>query len=614
MSTKTKEKLSTVVIRFAGDSGDGMQLTGTQFSHTTALSGNDICTLNDFPAEIRAPAGTLYGVSGFQLCFGDTTIYTPGDSVDALVAMNAAALKVSLERVKKGGIILVNEDGFNDSNLTKAGYTSNPLEDGSLDGYRLVKAPITMLTTTSLKDLGMNTKVASRSKNMFALGMMYWVYNRSIEPTIEFIKQKFADKEKVREANIRLVKAGVHYADTIELLTESYEVAPAKMSPGTYRSASGIQTMMYGFLAATVKSGLEIFFGSYPITPASDLLHEMARYKEYGIKTFQAEDEIAAMGATVGAAFAGSLAISSTSGPGLCLKGEAIGLAIIAELPMVIVNVQRGGPSTGLPTRTEQSDLMLTMYGRNGESPLPIVSLSRPGDGYEAAYEACRIAIKYRTPVILMADSSVTTGTEPWVIPDPDDLPSIDANFEEAGEGEFLPYKRDPKTLARPWARPGTAGKMHRIGGLEKEDGTGNVSYDPHNHEKMCGLRASKIAGIANDIPELVAHGAQEGDVLVLGWGGTQGALLGAVESLLAEGKKVAHAQLRYLNPFPKNIEEVLKRYKTVLIPEWNSGQLSILIRAKFLVDAQSYSKIQGLPFTIAEIKKKINEILETNS
>jgi 2-oxoglutarate ferredoxin oxidoreductase subunit alpha len=613
MSSKVIEKISTVVIRFAGDSGDGMQLTGTQFSHTTALSGNDLSTLNDFPAEIRAPAGTLYGVSGFQLCFGDTKIYTPGDDVDALVAMNAAALKVSLARVKKGGIILVNEDGFSDGNLTKAGYTSNPLEDGSLDGYRLVKAPITSLTVESLKDLGMNAKVASRSKNMFALGIMYWVYNRSMEPTLEFIKQKFADKEVVCEANTRLLKAGANYADTIELFAASYEIAPAVMDPGVYRSISGIQTMMYGFLAATEKSGLEIFFGSYPITPASDLLHEMARYKEFGIKTFQAEDEISAMGATVGAAFTGSLAISCTSGPGLCLKAEAMNLAMIAELPMVIVNVQRGGPSTGLPTRTEQSDLLLAMYGRNGESPVPIISISRPGDGYEMAYEACRIAIKYRTPVILMADSTVTTGSEPWLIPDPDELPPIEANFEGPGDEEFLPYKRDPKTLARPWALPGTAGKMHRIGGLEKEDGTGNVCYDPDNHEKMCGLRAQKVSGIADDIPALSVHGAQEGEVLVLGWGGTHGALLGAVEGLLAEGKSVGHAHFKYINPFPKNLGEVLKRYKKVLIPEWNSGQLALLIRSRFLVDAISYSKIQGLPFSIDEIKEQINALLENS-
>jgi len=614
MSSKTKEKLSTVVIRFAGDSGDGMQLTGTQFSHTTALSGNDLSTLNDFPAEIRAPTGTLYGVSGFQLCFGDSKVFTPGDSVDALVAMNAAALKVSLPRVKKGGIVLVNEDGFTDGNLSKAGYNSNPLEDNSLEGYRLVSAPITKLTIEALKDLGMNPKEAGRSKNMFALGVMYWVYNRSLEPTLNFIKEKFANKETVREANSRLVKAGWHYAETIDLFTSSYEIAPAKMNPGTYRSASGIQTMTYGFLAAVVKSGLPTFFGSYPITPASDLLHELARFKEYGIKTFQAEDEIAAMGAVIGAGYAGNLSISCTSGPGLCLKAEAMNLAMMAEIPMVIVNVQRGGPSTGLPTRTEQSDLLLSMYGRNGESPLPIVSLSRPGDGYEVAYEACRIAIKYRVPVIILADASVTTGTEPWLIPDPDALPAIDPGFADANIVDFKPYKRDPETLARPWAIPGTEGNMHRVGGLEKDEETGNVSYDPLNHEKMCELRAAKVEGIAKDIPDLQVYGAAEGDVLVLGWGGTEGALLGAVESLLAEGKKVAHAQLRYINPFPSNLEEVLGRYTTVLIPEWNAGQLAMLIRSRYLVPAVSYSKIQGLPFTIAEIKGKIIELLETAS
>jgi 2-oxoglutarate ferredoxin oxidoreductase subunit alpha len=611
--SEVKERLAKVVIRFAGDSGDGMQLTGTQFSDTSAFAGNDLSTFNDYPAEIRAPAGTLYGVSGFQLCFGDDQVFTPGDSVDVLVAMNPASLKVSLPGVKEGGILIINQDAFTEKNLKLAGYENNPLENGALEAYRVIPVALSSLTREALKDFSLGAKLASRSKNMFALGMMYWMYTRPLEPTVAFIEKKFASKKEIAQANILLLKTGYNYADSIDLFADSFQVAPANLESGTYRNVNGAQATVYGLVAATVKSGLNLFLGSYPITPASDLLHELSHLKKYSVATFQAEDEIAAIAAAIGASYGGSLGVTTTSGPGFALKMEALGLAVMAELPLVVINSQRGGPSTGLPTKTEQSDLLQAMYGRNGESPVIVLSASCPSDSFEVAYEACRLAVKYRHPVVMMTEGYIVNGTEPWKIPEASTLDAFDPQFAEATkEGEvFYPYLRHRETLARPWAIPGVVGNEHRIGGLEKEDGTGNVSYDPDNHQKMVSLRAEKISRVQTDIPNQEIHGSPDGEVLVLGWGGTFGAIHQAVIELLADGKSVAHAHLRYLNPFPENLETILWKYKHVLVPELNEGQLSVLLRSRFLVPVKSYNKVKGTPFSIEEIKEEILQLME---
>ncbi|MGE4159785.1 MAG: 2-oxoacid:acceptor oxidoreductase subunit alpha [Planctomycetota bacterium] len=613
--TKTIEQVSKVVIRFSGDSGDGMQLTGSQFSRTSAVEGNDISTLADFPAEIRAPIGTLYGVSGFQMCFGDHKVHTAGDEVDVLVAMNPASLKTSLAGVRRGGTLILNEDTFTQDNLDLAKYRSNPLEDGSLAAYKLILVPLGKLTEESVKGLGLTAKQAGRSKNMFALGIVIWMYSRSLEQTIDFVKSKFSGKPELLEANLRVIKAGHAYAETAELFETRYEVGPAKLPKGRYRSVEGNQALALGLVAASTKSGLDIFFGSYPITPASSILHTLAKHKEYGVKTFQAEDEIAAVCSAIGASYAGNLGVTCTSGPGLALKAEAIGLAVMTELPLVIIDVQRAGPSTGMPTKTEQSDLYQAMYGRNGECPVAVVCTHTPGDCFYAAYEAVRLAVKYRHPVILLSDGYIANGAEPWRIPAVDSLADIKPDFASASpDGGFRPYARNPETLARPWALPGVPGNEHRIGGIEKEDGSGNISYDPENHQKMVALRAAKVRGMAKDIPAQEVFGSREGDVLVLGWGGTHGALRAAVENQIKKGRRVAHAQLRHLNPFPSNLEDIVWKYRHVLIPEWNAGQLATMVRSQYLVPARSYSKVMGIPFTVLEIENEIEKLLELPS
>ncbi|MEK6649918.1 MAG: 2-oxoacid:acceptor oxidoreductase subunit alpha [Bacteroidota bacterium] len=609
-SSKKTQSLEEVTIRFAGDSGDGMQLTGTQFTNTTALLGNDLSTLPDYPAEIRAPQGTLFGVSGFQIHFGSTEIHTPGDQCDVLVAMNAAALKVNLGSLVDGGAIIVNTDGFNDKNLKLAGYAQNPLRDGSLEKYRLFEVDITKLTSLALQDLNLSNKIVDRSKNFFALGMMFWMYNRPVEPTIEWISDKFANKPEIMESNIRVLKAGWNYGETTEIFKVRYEVGPAKLSPGRYRNITGNQATAWGLMAAAKKAGLELFLGTYPITPASDILHELSLYKSYGIKTFQAEDEIAGVTSAIGASFGGSLAATTTSGPGVALKTEGIGLAVMVELPLVIVNVQRGGPSTGLPTKTEQADLLQALYGRNGEASVPIIAAATPGDCFYAAFEASRIALKYMTPVILLTDGYLANGSEPWMIPSMGSLQDIAVKFHTEKEG-FLPYLRDEKTLSRPWAIPGTPGLEHRIGGLEKAHLTGNVSYDPMNHEFMVKLRTEKIERIVNDIPLAEVEGAPSGDVLVVGWGGTYGAIKSAVIKMRGKGHKVSQLHLRHLNPMPKNVGDILKNFRQVLVPELNLGQLLKVLRAKYLVPAEGLDKIQGLPFRSVEIETKIEELLK---
>jgi 2-oxoglutarate ferredoxin oxidoreductase subunit alpha len=614
METK-EEVLQDVVIKFAGDSGDGMQLTGSQFTNNTAMLGIDLATFPDFPAEIRAPQGTLPGVSGFQLRFSSDRIFTPGDACDVLVAMNAAALKTNLKGLKRNGKIIVNVDGFDAKNLRLANYPDgvNPLENGSLEGYEVIRMDVTKMTRESLKDFEMGTKEKDRAKNMFVLGFLYWMYNRSLDNTIQFLKEKFGKKEDILNSNIKVLQAGYNFGDTTETFTTRYSVEKAKMPAGIYRSIMGNQALAYGLIAASQKSGLQLFLGSYPITPASDILHELSRHKAFGIKTFQAEDEIAAITSVIGAAYGGSLGVTSTSGPGMALKAEAMGLAVMLEIPLLVCNIQRGGPSTGLPTKTEQSDLLQAYYGRNGECPMPIVSASTPSDCFSAVYEAVRIAVQHMTPVIFLSDGYIANGAEPWKFPQSDDLPAIEVNFKkELGHHEesFQPYLRDEK-LVRPWAIPGTAGLEHRVGGLEKQNITGNVSYDPDNHQMMVKIRQEKVDKIADYIPEQkLDNGPEKGKVLVLGWGSTYGAIKSAVIDLLAEGHAVSHAHLRYVRPFPKNLGDIIKNFEHVLIPELNNGQLIKIIRDQYLVDAKGYHKIMGIPFTKHEIVDEIKKLL----
>jgi 2-oxoglutarate ferredoxin oxidoreductase subunit alpha len=603
------EDLETVTIRFAGDSGDGMQITGTQFTSTSAIIGNDISTMPDFPAEIRAPAGSLPGVSGFQLNFSSLDIRTPGDEPNVLVAMNPAALKVNLADLEPGGILVVNTDEFTDGNLKKAGYKSNPLEDGSLSGYRLLEIPITSLTLKALEATGLPFKQQERCKNFYSLGLMYWLYDRPMEPTLQWIAQKFAGKPEIADANVLALKAGYNYANTTEIFNTHYRVAKAKIKPGKYRNITGNEATAIGFIAAAQLAGRPLFYGSYPITPASDILHELSKHKNFGVKTFQAEDEIAAVGAAIGASFAGSIGLTGTSGPGVALKAEAIGLALMTELPLVIINVQRGGPSTGLPTKTEQADLLQALYGRNGEAPVAVVAPATPGECFQMAIEAVRLATRYMAPVFFLSDGYLGNGSEPWEIPSLASLPQMKIEMRTETEG-FLPYLRDERTLSRPWAIPGTPGLEHRIGGLEKANFTGNVSYDPDNHENMVHLRAEKIQRMQQDIPPLEVLGPSEGRVLVLGWGSTFGAITTAVERLQAEGASVASAHLRYLNPFPANLGEVLGRFEKVLIPELNLGQLAMLVRARFLVDAIPVTKVKGKPFKVSELINRIRQEL----
>jgi 2-oxoglutarate ferredoxin oxidoreductase subunit alpha len=608
--------LQDVVIKFAGDSGDGMQLTGQQFTNNTALLGIDLATFPDFPAEIRAPIGTLPGVSGFQIHFSSNPVYTPGDTCDVLVAMNAAALKVNLKGLKKGGKIIANIEGFDAKNLRLAAYPEgiNPLEDGSLDGYELTKVDITKLTREALKsntDLG--TKERDRAKNMFVLGLIYWLYNRNLDNTIDFLEEKFGKKENILKSNIDVLKAGYYYGETAELFNARYKVEKSKMEPGTYRSIMGNQALSMGLIAASQKSGLPLFLGSYPITPASDILHELSKYKNFGIKTFQAEDEIAGITAAIGASYGGSIGLTTTSGPGMALKTEAIGLATMLEIPLLIINIQRGGPSTGLPTKTEQSDLMQAYYGRNGEAPIPVLAASTPSDCFFMAFEAVKIALQHMTPVILLSDGYIANGAEPWKFPAAKDLPAIEVKFKtnlEEGEEKFLPYKRDEK-LARPWAVPGTAGLEHRIGGIEKQHETGNVSYDPENHEFMVKMRQAKVDKIADYIPlQTIDSGAEKGKVLVLGWGSTYGTIKSAVLQLQSQGKAVSHAHIKYMRPFPKNLGTILAGFETILIPEINNGQLIKIIRDQYLVDAKAYNKIMGIPITKLELVTAIESYL----
>ncbi|MDX1502539.1 MAG: 2-oxoacid:acceptor oxidoreductase subunit alpha [Thermoanaerobaculia bacterium] len=606
------EKLTDVVVRFAGDSGDGMQLTGSQFTSTSALVGNDLATLPDFPAEIRAPAGTLPGVSAFQVRIAEFDIHTPGDEADVLVVMNPAALKKSLGDLKQSGILIVNIDEFTDRNLQKAGYERNPLEDGSLEGFRVHTASITKMTRRALEDSDLDARARDRCKNFFALGMVYWLFSRPMENSIAWLRKKFAKRPEIAEANEKALKAGYNFCDITQLFQVRYEVEPARLEPGTYRNIMGNVGLGLGLVAASRRSGLPLFLGSYPITPASEILHQLSGYKQFGVTTFQAEDEIAAVCAAIGAAFGGALAVTTTSGPGLALKSEAINLAVMMELPLVICDIQRGGPSTGLPTKTEQSDLLQAMFGRNGESPLPIVAAASPSDAFDAAVEACRISVKYMVPVMLLSDGYIANGSEPWCLPRIEELPDLRVEFRTDPEG-FAPYQRDPETLARPWAIPGTPGLQHRLGGLEKEDVTGNVSYDPANHQRMTDLRAAKVAGIARDIPALEVDGPERGRVLALGWGSTLGALRGAVQLARAEGIEVSRAHLRHLSPFPANLGEVLSNFDHVLVPEMNTGQLALLLQGRYLKKVVSFSKVEGRPFTRSEIVARIRELAESN-
>jgi 2-oxoglutarate/2-oxoacid ferredoxin oxidoreductase subunit alpha len=609
---KRVEQKDSVVVRFAGDSGDGMQLTGGQFTSETALLGNDLSTLPDFPAEIRAPSGSLPGVSGFQLHFADHDILTPGDAPNVLVAMNPAALKTNVGDLPRGGVLIVNKDAFTDRNLDKAGYPSNPLEDGSLEEFDLYAIPLTTMTIEATKETGITKREAERAKNMFALGLMSWLYHRPTETTIEFLQKKFATKPAIAEANIRAFQAGWAFGETTETFAVSYEVKPARLRPGTYRNVTGNTALAYGLIAASVKSGLPLFLGAYPITPASGLLEELARHKNFGVRTFQAEDEIAAAGAALGASFGGALGVCTSAGPGVVLKSETVGLGITLELPLIIVDVQRAGPSTGMPTKPEQADLLMVMFGRNSESPVPVVAASTPAQCFDAAIEAARIALKYRTPVYLLSDAYLANGSEPWLLPDVDALPDISIEFAtEPNDGDtFQPYARDPDTLARPWAIPGTPGLEHRIGGLEKADVTGNVSYDPENHHLMTQLRAQKVAGIAADIPEVEVDDPDGAELLVLGWGGTYGPIAAAVRRVRRGGGSVAQAHLHHLNPFPSNLGEVVRSYERVLVPEINLGQLLKLVRAEFLVDAAGYNRVRGLPFRAAELQNAIEAMM----
>lgn len=615
MPQRKEELLSDIVIKFAGDSGDGMQLTGSQFTNNTALLGIDLATFPDFPAEIRAPQGTLPGVSGYQLRFSSDAIYTPGDLCDVLVAMNAAALKTNLKSIKKGGKIIANVDGFDAKNLRLANYPDgvNPLEDDSLGGFEVIKMDVTKMTREALKDIQMGTKEKDRAKNMFVLGFLYWMYSRDMESTLNFLKEKFGKKDEIMNANLKALQAGYNYGDTTETFTTRYKVEKAKMKPGTYRSIMGNQALAMGLIAASEKSGLPIFLGSYPITPASDILHDLSKMKNFGVKTFQAEDEIAGITSAIGASYGGALGVTTTSGPGIALKGEAMGLAVMLEIPLVIIDVQRGGPSTGLPTKTEQSDLMQAYYGRNGECPMPVISASTPSDCFDSIFEATRIAVQHMTPVMYLSDGYIANGAEPWKFPKAEDLPEIKVSFKkglEEGEEKFLPYKRDEK-LVRPWAVPGTKGLEHRIGGIEKQDITGNVSYDPENHQHMVKTRQAKVDTIANYIPEQkIDSGPDKGKVLVLGWGSTFGAIKTAVHELLLEGHAVSHAHIRYLRPFPKNLGKILSSFDTVLIPEINNGQLIKIIRDIYFVDAKGYNKIKGTPITKTELIEEIRKYL----
>lgn len=611
-SSKPVQEQADVTIRFAGDSGDGMQLTGMEFTRTTAIFGNDISTFPDYPAEIRAPAGTVAGVSGFQVHFGSTDVHTPGDAVDTLIAFNPAALKINVVDVREGGIVIVNDDSFGKTDLKKAGYENNPLDDGSIQGRKVYRVPISKLTKEALKETGLGEKQVDRCKNFFALGLVCWLYGRPLEPTFQWIQAKFGKNPEIAEANRKTLIAGHAFGETCEFFHSSFQVPKAKLAPGKYRRISGNEAVALGFVAASQLSGKDLFYGSYPITPASDVLHNLSRYKSFKVKTFQAEDEIAAITSALGAAFAGDLAVTGTSGPGLALKGEAIGLGVMTELPIVILDVQRGGPSTGLPTKTEQADLFQAVLGRNGECPVCVIAASSPVDCFYSAIEASRIAMKFMTPVILLTDGYIANGEEPWSIPKVSDLPKIEINHPVELEGNgsgYLPYKRD-KNLVRPWAVPGMKGFEHRIGGLEKADITGNVSYDSQNHEHMIRTRAQKVMNIANDIPDQVVFGPQSGDLLVLGWGGTAGAIRSAVERAQGQGKSVAYSHVKYLHPFPKNMEKVLRSFKKVLVAELNSGQLRYILRATYLIDAFGLNKIQGKPFLISELETKIHEVL----
>jgi 2-oxoglutarate/2-oxoacid ferredoxin oxidoreductase subunit alpha len=607
---KTKrEVIEQAVIRFAGDSGDGMQVTGSQFTNTVALYGNDIATFPDYPAEIRAPAGTVPGVSGFQLNFSSGEVHTPGDAVDVLIAMNPAALKVNIGDLKSSGILIINSDSFKEADLRKAHLTTNPMEDHSLDKFRVFPVELQRLTRAALQHLGLDAKSMDRCKNFFALGMCYWLYNRSMESTVRWIEDKFKKKPLYVEANKLALKAGYSYCEATEAFQTSYEIPPAQLSPGLYRNLSGNQALALGFVAAAQKSGLKLFLGSYPITPASDILHELSQYKDFGVLTFQAEDEIAAITSSIGASYAGALAITTTSGPGMALKTEALGLAVMTELPLVICDIQRGGPSTGLPTKTEQADLLQALFGRNSEAPIPVLAASSPADCFWIAVEASRIALKYMVPVIVLSDGYLANGAEPWRIPSLDEIPSVPVQFTTKAD-DFQPYKRNPDTLARPWAVPGTPGLEHRIGGLEKQDVTGNVNYEPLNHENMVRIRAAKVEAIVQDVPNVLPTGDPEGDLLIVSWGSTYGSITQAVKGQRNKGRKIGHLHLRYLNPLPANLGDILKRYKQVLVPELNMGQLLWVLRAKYLVSAVGLNKIQGRPFKQSELDLKIEEML----
>ncbi|HUI73983.1 MAG TPA: 2-oxoacid:acceptor oxidoreductase subunit alpha [Candidatus Acidoferrum sp.] len=608
-----REVVDQAVIRFAGDSGDGMQITGSQFTNTVALYGNDIATFPDYPAEIRAPAGTLPGVSGYQLHFASGEIYTPGDAVDVLIAMNPAALKMNLADLKANGILIVNSDAFAETDLRKAQMTSNPLEDHTLDKFRLFPVELERLTKAALENVGLDAKSISRCKNFFALGMCYWLYNRSMDSTVRWIEDKFAKKPLLVEANKLAMKAGYSYCEATEAFQISYEIPPAQLEPGLYRNLSGNQALALGFVTASQKSGLKLFQGSYPITPASDILHELSQYKDFGVLTFQAEDEIAAITSAIGASYAGALAITTTSGPGMALKTEALGLAVAVELPLVICDIQRGGPSTGLPTKTEQADLLQALFGRNSEAPIPVIAPATPSDCFWAAVEASRIAVKYMVPVIILSDGYLANGAEPWRIPELSDIPDFRVKFQ-TNTVDFKPYRRDQETLARPWAVPGTPGLEHRVGGLEKQDVSGNINYEPLNHEKMVRLRAAKVEAVGQDIPPVVPAGDPDGDLLIVAWGSTHGSITAALKAQREKHKgkrRIGHVHLRHLNPLPRNLGEVLARYKKVLVPELNMGQLLWLLRAKYLVNAIGLNKIQGRPFKQSELELKIETLLD---
>ena len=609
--SKSVRACESITIRLAGDSGDGMQLLGTQLTNTSALFGNDVATFPDYPAEIRAPRGTRAGVSGFQLQFSSHDIYTPGDELDALVAMNPAALVTNIGDLRPGGILIVNEDSFTPKDLKTAVLESNPLEDGSLKAYRVIRVPMTRLTREAVAEFGLTTKIADRCKNFFAMGLLYWLFSRDMEPTLRFIREKFGAKPEIAQANERALRAGWNYGETTEAFDSVCKVGPAKMPPGTYKNVMGNQALAWGFMTASRLSGKSLFYGSYPITPASDILHELCKYRHFGVITFQAEDEIAAIAASIGASFGGAMAVTASSGPGIALKSEAMGLAVMLELPLVVVNVQRGGPSTGLPTKTEQADLFQALFGRNGECPMPVLAARSPADCFDVAIEAWRIAVRFMTPVMLLSDGFVANGAEPWRIPDLDELPAIPVEHpgpRENGE-PFYPYERNER-LARPWALPGTPGLAHRIGGLEKQDRTGNVSYDPENHQKMVNLRAEKVERVAEDIPLQTVEGAPEGDLLVVSWGGTYGACTTAVRQCLEEGMQVSHVHLRYLNPFPRNLGEILERYERILVPELNLGQLRFVLNARYGLRCEGLNKVKGKPFAVREIREAVKKAL----